>query len=95
MWTERLVILMNREDEEKGQRRVSLEELMKEFDILKENVLEKDLVNAMKQKYDLSDHQSNQLITEAKTHNLLIETRYFGKPGYLKRDTRFSPIEED
>lgn len=82
-------------DKDKEQQRVSVEHLMEEFDELRNTVLEADLVEVMKQQYGLSDHQSHQLIIEAKDRNLLMETSRFGKRGYLKRDTRFSPIEED
>lgn len=82
-------------DKEKEQQRVSVEHLMEEFDELRNTVLEGDLVEVMKQQYGLSDHQSHQLIKEAKDRNLLMGTSRFGKRGYLKRDTRFSPIEED
>ncbi len=82
-------------DGEKEQHRVSVEDLMEEFDELRNTVLEADLVEVMKQQYGLSDHQSHQLINEAKDRTLLMETSRFGKQGYLKRDTRFSPIEQE
>lgn len=82
-------------DKEKEQQRVSVEHLMEEFDELRNTVLEGDLVEVMKQQYGLSDHQSHQLINEAKDRNLLMGSSRFGKRGYLKRDTRFSPIEDD
>lgn len=82
-------------DKEKEQHRVSVEDLMEEFDELRNSVFEADLIEVMKQQYGLSDHQSHQLIIEAKDRNLLMETSRFGKRGYLKRDTRFSPIEEE
>lgn len=80
-------------DREKEQHRVSVEHLMEEFDELRNTVLEADLVEVMKQQYGLSDHQSHLLINEAKDRTLLMETSRFGKRGYLKRDTRFSPID--
>ncbi|HEX6280976.1 MAG TPA: hypothetical protein VFZ67_01980 [Nitrososphaera sp.] len=80
-------------DREKEQHRVSVEHLMEEFDELRNTVLEADLVELMKQQYGLSDRQSHLLINEAKDRTLLMETSRFGKRGYLKRDTRFSPID--
>ncbi len=82
-------------DKGKEQHGVSVEQLMKEFDELRNTVLEVDLVEVMKQQYGMSDDQCHQLIIEAKARNLLMETSRFGKQGYLKRDTRFSPKEED
>lgn len=82
-------------DKEKEQQRVSVEHLMEEFDELRNTVLEADLVEIMKRQYGLSDHQSHQLIIEAKDRNLLMETSRFGKRGFLKRDTRFSPTEDE
>lgn len=82
-------------DKGKEEHGVSVELLMKEFDELRNTVLEVDLVEVMKQQYGMSDDQCHQLIIEAKARNLLMERSRFGKPGYLKRDTRFSPIEDD
>lgn len=82
-------------DKDKRQHRASVEHLMKEFDKLRDVVFEADLEEVMKQKYGLSELQYHQLIIEAKARNLLINTSRFGKRGYLRRDTRFSPREED
>jgi hypothetical protein len=81
-------------DKGREQNGISVEHLMKEFDELRNSVFETDLVEVMKHQYGLSEDQSHQLILEAKTRNLLMDTSRHGKGGYLKKDTRFSPPEE-
>lgn len=81
-------------DKGNKQNEISVEHLMKEFDELRNTVSERDLVEVMKHHYGLSEGQSFHLIIEAKARNLLMDTSRYGKRGYLKKDTRFSPTED-
>jgi hypothetical protein len=87
------MVTINMSDKGKEENEISVEHLMKEFDELRNTVFERDLAEVMKRRYGLSEDQSHQLIIEAKARNLLMDTSRYGKRGYLKKDTRFSPPE--